>query len=348
MLKRSSLKAMPLTLCLLCPLLFANDIVTAENDVMTTENHVVTPELVTTQTGTPETADACHGISLAQSRFAMAIADRTPIGQAPTSIPTDHDAVFFFNDIRNGKNQTMLHRWYYQNELVSEVSLAIGGDRWRTWSRKRLGQRRSGDWKIEVVTRDGCVLDTQSLPASIALPVLTEARSLLSQNDLIGARLLVKEMMPEYIAYRSRLENFLNEELALAQAKASIDEGQLYIADARLTQLESIGTLDSKMKEQLGETRNTLEARRQQMNTQTALSLSAFQQTQQRSLNGGDCPSSETQIAQKISILPNNDTLIISAWAQKEHQVEVSLIDQRTGFLHALILDCPNLSPPAL
>lgn len=271
----------------------------------------------------------------------MAVADRTPIGTTPISIPTDHDAVFFFNDVLHGSGQSLLHRWYYQDELISEVTLRIGADRWRTWSRKRLGKRRNGDWRVEVTTADGCLLNQQILPANTALPVLTQARELLKKNDLIGARLLVKEKLPEYVAYRSRLERFLGEDLAVARIKQSIDEGQLYIADARLTPLESDDRLSSDIKKQLPAIRHTLEAQRDQMNTRTALMLSAFQQVQQNTLAGGTCPTDEAALIDKLSILPDNETLLISGWSITERTLEAHLIDQHTGFIHTLMIECP-------
>ncbi|MBQ0753612.1 MAG: DUF2914 domain-containing protein [Gammaproteobacteria bacterium] len=285
--------------------------------------------------------NSCHGIILSQARFAMAVADRTPIGAAPISIPTDHDAVFFFNDVLHGNGQVLLHRWYYQDELVSEVTLPIGADRWRTWSRKGLGKRRSGNWRIEVATADGCILTRQALSSNTALPVLTQARELLEQNDLIGARLLVKEKLPEYVAYRSRLEGFLNEDLAIAQIKQSIDEDQLYIADARLTPLESNNRLSNDLKSQLPTLRHTLEAQRNKMNTRTALKISAFELVQRRTLAGGTCPANEAALTEKLSILPDSETLLVSGWSITDRNIEAHLIDQRTGFIHRLVIECP-------
>jgi hypothetical protein len=290
----------------------------------------------------------CHGVTLSQARFAMAVADRAPIGAEPISIPTDHDAVFFFNDVRHGNGQTLQHRWYYQDELVSNVTLRIGSDRWRTWSRKRLGKRRNGDWRVEVTTADGCMLANQVLPANTALPVLTQARELLEQKDLIGARLLVKEKLPEYVAYRSRLESFLNEDLAIAQIEQSIDENQLYIADARLTSLESTRGLNNEIKKQLPALRGTLEAQRNKMNTRTALMLSAFQRVQHNTLSGGGCPADESALVKKLGILPNNETLLISSWSITDRNLEAHLIDQRTGFIHAVTMECPDIAKIAI
>lgn len=286
-------------------------------------------------------ASICNGITLAEARFAMAVADRTPIGEMPVSIPTDHDAVFFFSDVRHGNGQTLHHRWYYQDELISDVALRIGSDRWRTWSRKRLGQRRSGDWRVEVTTEDNCTLTQQVLPAISALPVLTQARELLKQNDLIGARLLVKEKLPDNVAYRSRLEGFLNEDLAIAQIKQSIDENQLYIADARLTSLESNDSLNSGIGQHLPELRRVLENQREEIKTRTERMLSAFQQVQQRTLTGGTCPATEAELLDKLSILPNSDVLLVSDWSIADHHLEAHLLDQRTGFIHALSVACP-------
>ena len=53
----------------------------------------------------------CGDTDLPRARFAMAIADREPVGDVLTSVPSDHDFLFFFVEVTDGAGQTLRHRW---------------------------------------------------------------------------------------------------------------------------------------------------------------------------------------------------------------------------------------------
>lgn len=270
----------------------------------------------------------------------MTIADREPIGPPPLATPTDHSTLFYFTEINNAAGKTLLHRWFYQDELAAEVKLLIGGDRWRTWSRKRLGIRRKNSWRVDVQTLDGCLLSSQTLGPALSLPVLNQARELIQQEDLVGARLLVKNEMANYVPYRSTLEKFLDEELAIAQVAQHVDSAQLYIADARLSQLEQQKNLSAHSVARLPVLREQLEQSRQRINESTTLRLAALERVQYRSLAGGKCPTNEAAIRQRLSVLPTSNELLINSWSQSADGIEVILLDQRTGHMHPLMIGC--------
>ena len=281
----------------------------------------------------------CGDTDLPRARFAMAIADREPVGDVLTSVPSDHDFLFFFVEVTDGAGQTLRHRWYRNDELVAEIKLAIGGNRWRTWSRKRLGSNRNVSWRVEVVDTNDCVLVERTLSANGRLPVLDQARSLLDAGDLVGARLLVKTEMANNIPYRQRLEQFLDRDLAIAQLAEQLEQQQLYTAEARLHQLQQ-QRLSNAQQQQLIELADALEQQRSELASAVRLSLATADRVLRRTLNGGHCPDSESEILGKLAMMPQADQLLVSGWSRHDGVVEISVIDQRTGIVHALAIDC--------
>jgi len=54
------------------------------------------------------------------------------------------------------------HRWYYNDHLMAEVTLPVRGDNWRTWSSKSVVPMWVGDWRVDVVSSDGSVIESLS------------------------------------------------------------------------------------------------------------------------------------------------------------------------------------------
>ena len=72
---------------------------------------------------------ACGEISLARARFAMAVADREPVGEELIMVPSSHEVLFFFVEVLHGGGQTLRHQWFYNDELMADIKLKIGGER---------------------------------------------------------------------------------------------------------------------------------------------------------------------------------------------------------------------------
>lgn len=52
------------------------------------------------------------------------------------------------------------HVWFKGDEQVGDVALKVGGSPWRTYSKKTLGDKAAGDWRVEVRDSNGAVLET--------------------------------------------------------------------------------------------------------------------------------------------------------------------------------------------
>ncbi len=94
---------------------------------------------------------------IANSAFTTGVKDRVP---QDNIISTDNTLtkIFFFTDVRNLKDTVITHRWIYKDRIMADVTLSIGGNRWRTWSSKNLWRTWVGDWSVQVLTQEGELL----------------------------------------------------------------------------------------------------------------------------------------------------------------------------------------------
>lgn len=87
---------------------------------------------------------------VSRAQFCTGIADHEPVDN-PESIEVGLQTLYFFNEILNGADQTIHHRWYYNDVRIADVPLKIGADRWRTWSTKQVWHLAPGTIKVEIL-----------------------------------------------------------------------------------------------------------------------------------------------------------------------------------------------------
>lgn len=103
--------------------------------------------------------------SVSRGQFTTSVLDREPVDNL-TSIDSSTDNVFFFTEFRNMEGTSATHRWIYNNEVKFELAFKIRGSRWRVYSQKTLPKEWLGDWKVEVVSEDGTVIESYDLKHS--------------------------------------------------------------------------------------------------------------------------------------------------------------------------------------
>ncbi len=95
--------------------------------------------------------------NISNAVFALNIEDRVPINiveEADNSL----GKIYFFTNIRNLEGERITHRWIYKDKVMADVSFEINGPRWRVWSSKNLWYTWIGEWKVQVLSRDGSLL----------------------------------------------------------------------------------------------------------------------------------------------------------------------------------------------
>lgn len=66
--------------------------------------------------------------------------------------------LYLFTELRGYAGQQLLHRWWYQGELQTEVLLTIEDSPWRTYSEKWLLPAQTGLWRVEILDQAQNVL----------------------------------------------------------------------------------------------------------------------------------------------------------------------------------------------
>jgi hypothetical protein len=88
-----------------------------------------------------------------RSQLTSSIENREPIDNLEGFVQGKNNEmkrVYFFTQITGLKNKQIIHRWLYAGEEKAAVTLNIGGDRWRTYSSKRLPRYWQGKWQVQV------------------------------------------------------------------------------------------------------------------------------------------------------------------------------------------------------
>ncbi|RFA26164.1 hypothetical protein CAI21_17700 [Alkalilimnicola ehrlichii] len=99
-----------------------------------------------------EAAGSWRGGWVERALFTSAIAEREPV-DALKHLRGDADHVYFFTELRDMSGLTIAHRWEREGVVEAEVSFAVGGPRWRVWSRKGLDAEQEGRWRVSVVNQ---------------------------------------------------------------------------------------------------------------------------------------------------------------------------------------------------
>ena len=88
------------------------------------------------------------------------VVDHEAVG-ASTSFPAGVSKLYCLTRITGAKEQTQIaHIWYYGEIQRARVELAVKSPNWRTYSSKRIQSHETGQWHVEVVDKEGRILET--------------------------------------------------------------------------------------------------------------------------------------------------------------------------------------------
>lgn len=87
------------------------------------------------------------------------VVDRKPVDPAG-SFTVDVGQIYCFTKVLGAMRDTgITHNWYYKDKLTASVPLYVGSWHWRTYSIKTIKPEDRGEWRVEVTSEDGDVLD---------------------------------------------------------------------------------------------------------------------------------------------------------------------------------------------
>ena len=88
------------------------------------------------------------------------VVDREPVNVLKNDVKLAQisNSLSFFSELRNMQGQTVRHQWYYQDQQLASIELAVSSPRFRTYSTKNIMPEQLGDWRVEVIDADGNLL----------------------------------------------------------------------------------------------------------------------------------------------------------------------------------------------
>ena len=99
---------------------------------------------------------------VSRATFTTDVVDREPMDQVQ-NLDEGAPAVAYFTELSGMEGHTVIHRWEYEGEVMSEVAFDVDGPRWRVHSTKQLDPSWTGEWVVKVVDADGNVLSEDAL-----------------------------------------------------------------------------------------------------------------------------------------------------------------------------------------
>ncbi len=90
-----------------------------------------------------------------------AVQDRVPVG-ADTSFSSDVQRLFCYTKISGAAaDSSVTHVWYHGDNEMARQKLSVKADQWRTWSSKRIVDSWTGEWRVDVLSAPGTVLESK-------------------------------------------------------------------------------------------------------------------------------------------------------------------------------------------
>jgi hypothetical protein len=102
----------------------------------------------------PPPAPASASEAIKRAVFTTGVVDREPVDQLD-SLSTRADSVYFFTEVVGMEGERVTHRWLRDGETMAEVTIDVGGPRWRVYSKKTFLPEWKGNWKVEVLDGEG-------------------------------------------------------------------------------------------------------------------------------------------------------------------------------------------------
>jgi hypothetical protein len=111
----------------------------------------------------PKPALASAPVSVVEAQLCSALST-TNWRCTPASPSTGPGSLYFYTRLQSPVATKVEHRWYYEERLVQTVTLDIGanqGPGYRTYSRHTIRAERAGNWRVELRSPDGTVLNEE-------------------------------------------------------------------------------------------------------------------------------------------------------------------------------------------
>ena len=99
-------------------------------------------------------------VSVGEAAVGTGVEERVLVGQG-FQFDSSVGKLYAYTRIIGAPSETQVsHMWYFGDQLMAEVSLPVRGANWRTWSSKSVMPDWVGNWRVDVVSEEGEILDS--------------------------------------------------------------------------------------------------------------------------------------------------------------------------------------------
>lgn len=91
------------------------------------------------------------GMSISRASIALSIKDLEPESTGDT-FPPEVNRLYCFSHVKNAPESAEIeHRWYWNDDLIGSIPLAVKSVNFRTYSAKTIPAGMVGDWRVAIV-----------------------------------------------------------------------------------------------------------------------------------------------------------------------------------------------------
>ena len=101
-------------------------------------------------------------IKIESAHLTSNIENRQAVDELIGAVPKQVRKLHFFTEVKGAENQTLYHRWLFNNQEMALIPLPIDSNLYRTWSSKQMASAWQGPWTVELLNERKEVIYRQS------------------------------------------------------------------------------------------------------------------------------------------------------------------------------------------
>lgn len=99
-------------------------------------------------------------VSVEDAAICQQVVDRVPMGKGDVFSPDVPELYCFTRIVGAVVDTEVTHNWYFKGNLMASVVLPVGSASWRTWSKKEMAPELTGEWMVEILSKEGEPLES--------------------------------------------------------------------------------------------------------------------------------------------------------------------------------------------
>ena len=100
------------------------------------------------------------GVQIQDAVVCQDVVNREPVGSGDV-FAKETPKVYCFCRVVGAQGETQItENWYYKGNLKASVELPVRSDNWRTWSSKTMDPAWTGEWMVEILSKEGTPLES--------------------------------------------------------------------------------------------------------------------------------------------------------------------------------------------